>query len=69
MGKCVITINGGASKNFTQKNLAFDCPAFQHHLKKLKSPMQILLQNLKIRIIKPGVVLVVIMAKKVELIY
>ena len=31
-------INGGASKNFTQKNLAFDCPAFQHHFKKIKSP-------------------------------
>ena len=31
-------INGGASKNFTQKNLAFDCPAFQHHFKQIKSP-------------------------------
>ena len=31
-------INGGASKNFTQKNLAFDCPAFQHHFKEIKSP-------------------------------
>ena len=38
-------------------------------LNKLKVLMQILLQNLKIRIIKPGVVLVVIMAKKVEPIY
>tara|TARA_Y100000768_G_scaffold334499_1_gene275256 strand:- start:164 stop:640 length:477 start_codon:yes stop_codon:yes gene_type:complete len=31
-------INGGSSKNFTQKNLAFDCPSFQHHFKKIKSP-------------------------------
>ena len=31
-------INGGSSKNFTQKNLAFDCPAFQHHFKEIKSP-------------------------------
>ena len=31
-------INGGSSKNFTQKNLAFDCPSFQHHFKEIKSP-------------------------------
>ena len=31
-------INGGASKNYTQKNLAFDCPAFQHHFQEIKRP-------------------------------
>ena len=24
-------LNGGSTKNFTRKSLAFDCPAFQHH--------------------------------------
>ena len=31
-------INGGSIQNFTQKNLAFDCPSFQHHFKDIKSP-------------------------------
>ena len=31
-------LNGGNSKNFTQKSLAFDCPAFQHHFKDIKTP-------------------------------
>ena len=26
-------INGGSTKSFNQKNLAFDCPSFQHHFK------------------------------------
>tara|TARA_B100000886_G_scaffold43767_1_gene26839 strand:+ start:656 stop:859 length:204 start_codon:yes stop_codon:yes gene_type:complete len=30
-------INGGAMKSFTQKNLAFDFPSFQHHFKEIKS--------------------------------
>ena len=31
-------INGGSSKTFNTKNSAFDCPAFQHHFKQIKSP-------------------------------
>ena len=31
-------INGGSIQNFTQKNLAFDCPSLQHHFKDIKSP-------------------------------
>ena len=31
-------LNGGSSKNFTRKSLAFDCPAFQHHFKDIKTP-------------------------------
>ena len=31
-------INGGSTKSFNQKNLAFDCPSFQHHFKEIKSP-------------------------------
>ena len=26
-------INGGNTQSFNRKNLAFDCPAFQHHFK------------------------------------
>tara|TARA_Y100000817_G_scaffold302729_1_gene283958 strand:+ start:173 stop:664 length:492 start_codon:yes stop_codon:yes gene_type:complete len=31
-------LNGGKIANYTQKNLAFDCPAFQHHFKDIKTP-------------------------------
>ena len=31
-------INGGSSKTFNTKNSAFDCPAFQHHFKDIKTP-------------------------------
>ena len=31
-------VNGGAIQTFTKKNLAFDCPSFQHHFKEIKSP-------------------------------
>ena len=31
-------INGGNTQSFNRKNLAFDCPAFQHHFKEIKSP-------------------------------
>ena len=31
-------VNGGAIQNFTKKNLAFDCPSFQHHFKDIKTP-------------------------------
>jgi len=31
-------VNGGAVKNFTQRNSAFDCPSFQHHFKDIKTP-------------------------------
>ena len=31
-------LNGGKIANYTKKNLAFDCPAFQHHFKDIKSP-------------------------------
>ena len=37
-GSITRTLNGGNSQTFTQKNLAFDCPAFQHHFKEIKSP-------------------------------
>ena len=29
-------LNGGKIANYTQKNLAFDCPAFQHHFNQLR---------------------------------
>ena len=31
-------INGGNTQSFNRKNLAFDCPAFQHHFKDIKTP-------------------------------
>ena len=37
-GSITRILNGGSKKNFTQKNLAFDCSAFQHHFKQIKTP-------------------------------